>query len=319
MNTTLVEQNNRLAIAIDESGLAPEARAKLVAAYKPLWESAVAEADKAASIQVTDATQLTEMKAARAARLALKDIRVETDKTRKGLKENVLRWQQAIDGAAKVIREFCEPIEARLEGMEKFAERAEAARRAELRASRGEVVALLGGDPAVYPLEDMSGVQFAELRETLTIARDRRADQERREHAEREAAEKARQEEAERMRAENARLKAERDEQARKLREEQERARKAEAEAIAAKEKAEREAAERAAAERREQQAQAKARRKAEAAPDAEKIRAVAKALEAIQMPTCRTAGGQKAIGQIARDIGALAAGVAAIAEELES
>ena len=94
----------------------------LQAAFMPYFEQASEWRDKAAGIKVTSLAQTAEMRKAREARLALRDIRINTEKTRKELKEDSLRTGKAIDGMANVIKFLIEPIEEYLEKQEKYGE-----------------------------------------------------------------------------------------------------------------------------------------------------------------------------------------------------
>ena len=58
------------------------------------------------------------MQEARIARLALRDIRIQADKTRKALKEESLRYGKAVQGVYNVIEYLITPIEKHLEERE---------------------------------------------------------------------------------------------------------------------------------------------------------------------------------------------------------
>lgn len=142
MSTTAIVPIPPLAI---DASLAPASLDRLKAIYQPLWQQAADAIEQSLSIQVTDATQVTEMKQARAARLGIAKIRQATEKARVELKADVLNMTKAIDGPARLIKEACDGHEARLEEAEKFAERAEAARKAKLAASRAELLRMGAG------------------------------------------------------------------------------------------------------------------------------------------------------------------------------
>ena len=202
------------------------------------WET------KARSIVVTDVSQKDEMKQAREARIALKNIRTSAENKRKLLKEDSVRMGKAIDGCANILKALIVPLEQHLEEQETFVQRREAQRLADLKQARSEAVASRKGNPALYNLVEMSDRDFETLLSMLDKQEAERQEAERKLEAERVAKAKADAEERERLKHENARLKAE-------------------AEA-AARAKAELEAA--AAAERRaEAAAAAKAKAKAEA------------------------------------------------------
>lgn len=243
---------------------------------------------QAAAIIVTDATQLTEMKRARTIRLEAKDLRCKVENRRKELKADILEAGRLIDGAAKTITALIEPIEQRMLEAETFAERAEKARRDDLRQHRSLQLANIGG-PArfAYDLADLSEAQWET---TLATARTMKREEEAAEKAKAEA-EAERQErdrlERDRLAAENARLRAERDAaEAERKRAEAAKAAAEQAEAKARakylEELAERDAAERAAEAQAEAERKAKiaAERKAARAPDKAKLLALAATIE---------------------------------------
>lgn len=259
---------------------------------------------QAMSIVVTDEADTKGMSDARALRLKLKSIRVDAEKLRKRLKADALEYGRQVDGAYKRIESVIEPCESHLEEQEKFAERAEAARRAALVESRNAALAEYGAAHTVVGLDTMTDEQFAATLDTHRLAKQarERAAKEAEEaeaarvKAEAEAAEAKRKADAE----ERARIKAENDRLAKEAADA-----KAERDAIEAKAKAERDASEAAIRAEREkaaklaaeQAAKAKAEREAEAkriaaekraaaAPDAAKVRAYADAIEAVTVPT---------------------------------
>lgn len=305
--TEIVSPQNELETVAEGSGLAPDLAGKLAAAFVPLAEQAASVIGESAGITVTDATQVTEIKASRAARLKLRAIRIEVEKTRKSLKEEWLRPGQAIDSLARYLCDRINPVEARLEEQEKFAERKEAERKAALRASREKLLAPFGVNTAFYQLADMDENTFAALLSSSRLAHEAKIAEAKRAEAERIAAENARKEEEARVRAENERLRqeaAEREravEAERKQAEEARRAAEAEArqereaseaklrEERSAREKLEREAKEREAAEKRRVEAEERAKRRAERAPDRDKLLAVAASVRAIVVPEMKS------------------------------
>lgn len=105
-----------------------------------IWDAFKAKADEvrqiAETLVVSDISQKEEMALARKTRLTLREIRIAVEHKRVELGEGHLKEIQKVNGAAKAIREFIEPLEARLLVQESFAERAEAARIVELSKSR---------------------------------------------------------------------------------------------------------------------------------------------------------------------------------------
>lgn len=199
----------QLTVVVRESGLELESARNVLAVFAPLLEQAEDWKNKVAEIKVTDVAQVREMQLARVSRLALKEIRVNAEKARKKLKEDSLRRGKAIDGAYNIIEFIIAPLEKHLEEQEKFAERKEAARKAELLKSRTEELLPYGVEVGFYRLEDMDEISFQKLLHTSKAQ-----DEERRLAAvkadeERIAREAAQRQEQERIRLDNERLKKE--------------------------------------------------------------------------------------------------------------
>lgn len=246
------------------------------------------------TITVTDIADKAGMKAAREARLQVRAMRIEVENTRKQLKESSLRRGQAIDKVAGIIKGELEPIEAHLLAQETFAERAEEERIQRVGGERFKVLAGLQFNAPLgfVELANMSDEEFANLKsdaETLAEARAAKAKKEAEERAERERIERdklrAAQEEAAKAKAEADRLRKE--------------AAEKEAAAKAEREKLEKELADKRAEEERKQReerarldAEHAAQRAREAAPDAEKIRAMAVAVRALSAPELSTDAG---------------------------
>jgi hypothetical protein len=122
------------------------------------WEA------KAKEIVVSSEDQKAEMKLAREGRLFLKNKRVEIEKRRKALKEQSLREGQAIDAIARSLKELIEPIEKYLEDQEKYAERKEAERIAELYKKRfTELHQYMSDEVSLFELGHLSEEQYQTL------------------------------------------------------------------------------------------------------------------------------------------------------------
>ena len=182
---------------------------------------------RAKLIQVTSVEQTREMKFAREARLALRDIRVNAEKARKRLKEDSVRKGRAIDGFANVIKALIEPIESHLLEQETFAARAEEARKNALRESRSAELVALGVDPTSYAnLGEHDDATWSSIHETARLAHERKLEQERHAEQVRVEAERITAEKAEAARVELARLESERVERERVAAEENARLRR---------------------------------------------------------------------------------------------
>jgi len=290
------------------------------------------------------------VKVARAVRLELRAVRVAVEKTRKAQKENALLYGRTVDGMAAFLEMQIKGPEHAMEAIEKAEEIREAQRKAALKAEREAALAPYQVDLTYMQLADMPEETFAQLLENTKAGYEAKLATARKAEEDRIAAENARLKEEARMREENARLKAEaeaREAAARKEREEAEAklaaeraaAQKAKAEAeakaraereaIEAKARAEREAAEtqarkereareKAEAEIRAREAAEAARIKAEkeaadkaaAAPDKQKLAALADSLANWPLPEMKTKKAADALATIRQGRYALVASI---------
>lgn len=267
--------------------------AELQAAFLPFFEKAAELKEQAMSIKVERLDQTKEMASARAARLALKDIRVNTEKTRVKLKEESLRTGKAIDGMANVIKFLITPIEEYLEEQEKFGERLAEKQRAIVRDERecqaGKYLADFPQSVDLGAIDEyefnrlyiFAKAQFDAREEAAARIEKERIEREHREAAEREA-----------MRVENERLKAEADKRQKEI--EAERAEverlKREAEAKAAIEREKQEAEQKRIAA--EAEAKMRAEKEAAEAPDMEKLKELKVRIFNIWFPQMSTDAG---------------------------
>ena len=280
----------------------------LQAAFLPFFEQASEWRDKAFAIKVTNIGQTAEMGRARQARLALKDIRVQTEKTRVQMKEDSLRTGKAIDGMANVIKFLIAPIEQHLQDQEDYGKRMQEKAQAEQRDLRtceaGDLIRYFphGVDLGVISDEEYAKhLHLARIQDKAVRDEAERVERERIEREQREAAER------EAMRIENERLRKENEVQEAAMREERaererlqreheaaiaaqraevERLERAERERIAAENRAKMEAdnAERERL-RKEQAEKEAAEQAAMEAPDKEKLLSYAKELHACMKP----------------------------------
>lgn len=112
-----------LAKVVKESNLPTSKAEALEAAFMPFYEQVAKHCETAFTIKVTNIGQTAEMGRAKQSRLALRDIRISTEKVRKQVKEDALREGQAIDKIAKHLCSVIEPMEKYLEDQEKYGER----------------------------------------------------------------------------------------------------------------------------------------------------------------------------------------------------
>jgi len=241
----------------DSKSLALLPRADSTSIFQAFLDKAKAAAESAAKIKVTDITDTTGPKMARAARLSLREIRTTTENRRKEMVEGMTQETRRINGLAKQVKDFCEECESALLEAEQFVERETLRIEDERRQARtAELNPYLTGAVGV-DLGKIDEKAYQELLANATELHTLRMERERKAEADRLAAIEAERVEQERIRAENARLKQEA--------EEREVAAKAEREEAAAKQR------ELEAAARAEREAAVKKQREIEAAARAER------------------------------------------------
>lgn len=223
-------QESNLVTIVEQSGLENSKAQTIMDSFNNFFEEAKKWELKAKAITVTDIAQVDLMKKAREVRLALKDIRVNAENTRKELKEQSLREGKAIDGIANVIKALIVPMEEHLEKQEKFAELKLARELDERNSKRVEALMPYVLDVTIYNLREMDNNSFERLLKSSKEAYE--AQKKAEEEAEQERIEKEKKDkiEQEKIRKENLRLKEEaraREEQIQKERQaEQEKQRK---------------------------------------------------------------------------------------------
>ena len=234
---------------VETSGLEPHTASMLKDRFVPMFEQAEQWKAKAESLVVTDATQTREMKMAREARLALRDIRLNADKTRKALKEDSTRYGKAVQGMYNVIEYLIVPLEEHLEKQEKFVELHEARIIKDLNDARRSEIDLVGYGAYVPQSVNLGTLSEKEYAATFLAAKTQH-DLDVAEAAEIEKARIAEEAEREAQRLENTRLRDEAAKRENELRKEREEAAKL-ARALQEKEDAERKEQERIDAEER--------------------------------------------------------------------
>ena len=277
-------------ISKETAGVEASDAEKLQKAFEPFFQRVEEWKEKAMAIKVTNIAQRSEMAQAREARLILRDVRLNTEKTRKELKEDALRYGQSIDAIARMIRTAIEPIEEHLEQQEKFAEIKAAKEREERRQQREfEFSPFAEFAPThvdIYAVDDEEYAHILSVCKGMHEAK--RLEAERIQTEKDEAARKER-EENERIRVENERLRKEaaaHDEALKAERDERERMQREHEQSIAAaraeSERIQREQKARELAEKQRIEAEEKS---AKEAPDREKLRKLADDFAAIPKP----------------------------------
>ena len=120
-----MNDTKELVLIAQQEGLQPSKVDDLMKSFAGYFNQARTLAEEAKSIVVKDETQTDLMLKARETRLALKNIRVEAEKTKIQLKEQSLREGNAIQGVYNVIKALIVPVEEHLEKQEKFIEKIE--------------------------------------------------------------------------------------------------------------------------------------------------------------------------------------------------
>lgn len=197
---------------IKQMNLPPELVNDLQINFNPLFEKAQEWKNKADKIKVTDINDKEGMKAAREARLELKNIRVEADKIRAKLKEESLLKGKAIDGMFNIIKFLIVPIEKNLEEQEKFAELQEEKRLNELTEKRISELSKYVEDVTIYNVRVMSEEAFNALLDSQKKLFEIKQEELRKEEEAKIEREKKEREEQERIRLENEKLKKEAEE-----------------------------------------------------------------------------------------------------------
>jgi hypothetical protein len=324
-NEVITQDENKLDIVIAQSALESDDKQSLKRIFDPYFLQADEWVKKANGIIITNASQRDLMTQARTARLSLRDIRINVEKTRKQLKEDSLRKGKAIDGIANVIKYLIEPIEAHLEEQEKFIEIQEKKKKDAVRQERlNKLIALEVDGVEFYDLLNMNDDNFqillnnSEILYKNKIELRKRQEQEAIEKQRIELEEKERQfKEIERLQAEAAaREKAIADQ---KKKEDVEKAQLAEIsrkeievkeQAIRterlAREKAEAELREKQAAEAKEKAVQLELARQKKLAPEKEKIIELSKQLDGIQYPKMSSDEGKALLKDIQKRINEL-------------
>jgi trichohyalin len=302
---------NQLSVITNQAGLAEDKSKQLLESFVKHFQSAQVIAGEAKKIQVTDESQGEMMMQARKKRLELKQIRVEVEKTRVTLKEQIVREGKAIDGLANVIKALIVPVEEHLQTQEDFIKiRRELmlAKRSQERTTQLSTYEVMTEE---FDLKNMSEEAYKQLLNSSKLAWEARQAEIKRQEEEAVAREKARVEEEKRLREENKKLQKEaelnRIQEDKRIREE--------------RRKLEVELAKRRAVEeklRKEQEAKAKeqarlkaiedARIKAETekllAPDREKLIQLAGYLDNLTLPAVKSGKAQAVLESVQAQLG---------------
>lgn len=209
MNSQPQTEVKELIVVAENNGLQLNKVEFLPASFTTHFREAKELVKNAQGIAVTDESQVDQVEKAKESRRALKQVRLEVDKTRIELKEQSLREGRAIDGMANIIKALIVPVEEYLEKQEKFVEIKKAEREEAVFQERVTKLQPYIEDLNVYNIKDMSEYAFDKLFESSKLAFEAQKRVEQQAEEERIVKEKEAAEEQKRIREENERLKAE--------------------------------------------------------------------------------------------------------------
>ena len=203
-------ENNALIKVINDSKVEPDTATNLQKAFAPFLATLNVWSDKSKTLVVTDASQVREMKIAREARLALKDIRVKANKKRIELKEDSTRYGKAVQAVYNLLEGMITPMEEHFSKQELFVEIQEKKRKDAIRTIREEETKDLNEFISVNT--DLGEIGEERYQEILLWAKAQlknKIEEEAKLEKERIAKEEAEEVERKRILAENERLKKE--------------------------------------------------------------------------------------------------------------
>lgn len=180
--------------------ITPESASAVVVAYSPHFTAFLELEEKAKLIAVNAPV------AAKRMRLDLRKVRVEADKSRKTLGEEGRRYVEAVNEVYNLLESRLSPIEERMESIEKAEERAEAERKAAIKAARLFELLPYGQDNTFYDLANLPEVQYLQLRDSQKMAHEAKQAAVLKAEQDRVAAETAKETERLRLKTENDRL-----------------------------------------------------------------------------------------------------------------
>ena len=194
-----------------ETGLEQTSTTPLVAAFRPIFiESRKVLAESVGVAEsVKDATCVSEIKQARACRLAIRKVRLSGEAVRKAQKANALAYGKAVDGFYNILEADLAPVEKALQDAEDTAERAEVARKDALEQGRKASLAPFVTDVNLYAVRDMAEPAFTALLTGVRVAKEQAEAAAAKAETDRIEAEKARLAEEARIKAENEKLRQE--------------------------------------------------------------------------------------------------------------
>jgi len=197
---------NDIVTIANQAGLAESQTEQLLKSFGNYFEEARAIANGAKDIQVKDVSEVELMMSARKQRLALREVRINVENTRKELKEQSLREGKAIDGIANVIKALIIPVEDHLQLQEDFKKIQDEIVRRKLSEDRLAQLQQYDFFAIGIDLANMSVGAYESLLENTKTAFEARKEAEKKAEQERIDAEQRRLAEEKRLREENDRL-----------------------------------------------------------------------------------------------------------------
>ena len=306
--------NNQISTIVKQSGLQESKAETLMKSFTGYFGEAKTIVDQCKEIIVTSEDQVDLMQQAREARLKLKNIRNDCEKTRKELKEQSLREGRAIDGIANVIKALIVPVEEHLEKQEKYAEVQEELRVEKRLADRTEKLSKYVPDVTLYAIKDMDDEVFNNLLSGCKLSWEKAKKEEQDAEDKRIADEKDEADRQEKIRLENIELKkeadkkekaleVERQKQADILRKATEAKDKAEAKLKAEKEAVRLEEEKKKAIEEAKEREAEEAEKKKLLAPDKEKLLSFATELSVIKTPAVKSREADQVMAKATKQI----------------
>jgi hypothetical protein len=208
--------DNQIVEIVTQNELEPAKGELLLKSFQNYFNAASLVVSEAREIQVKDEHDTASMYEARTKRLELSRIRIDAEKTRKALKEGIVREGKAIDGVANVLKAIIAPVEERLEQQEKFAELIFEKRKQEKLVTRMQELSQYVDDASVYALADITDELYAKILGEAKASKEEKILLAQKAEEARIEQEKKEREERERIAIENERLKKEMEEQRKK-------------------------------------------------------------------------------------------------------
>lgn len=183
--------------------LNPESRLTLKQVFTPFFVDFKTLQTEASEIAVNAPV------AARAMRLKLRKVRVACDKARKQAGEDAMTYKKSVDGIYKLLESNLDPIETRMEGIERAEQIAAQEKANALKTKRLAELLPFGQDNTFYDLANLPEMQYQQLLGSQQVAHEAKQAAIKKEADDRAAAEQARLKRETDLAAENARLAAE--------------------------------------------------------------------------------------------------------------